>query len=111
MPVEGWRVRVQDILGALERTSRYIHSMDLQSFATSQMVMDAVVYNFVVIGESTRHIPGDIQAQHPEIPWAEMRGMRNFVVHEYFSVSPRVLWETATHDLPPLAPALRALLE
>ena len=55
-------------------------------------------------------MPDDIVAAHPELPWAEMRAMRNVVVHEYFGVTLETLWKTASEDLPGLATPLRRLL-
>lgn len=67
-------------------------------------------FNFIVIGEAARHIPDDITAQHPEIPWREMRGLRNVVAHAYFTVSPAILWRTITDDLPPLSAPIQAIV-
>jgi len=63
-----------------------------------------------VIGEAAAHLPSDLTDVHPEIPWAEMRGLRNIVAHTYFAVSASVLWETARSDLPPLVGPLRSLM-
>ncbi|MEZ4272984.1 MAG: HepT-like ribonuclease domain-containing protein [Myxococcota bacterium] len=56
-----------------------------------------------MIGEAASHIPENFQDDHPHWPWFEMRGMRNLMVHEYFSVSPEIMWETIQNDLPELA--------
>jgi uncharacterized protein with HEPN domain len=70
-----------------------------------------VVRNLIVIGEAARHVPDEVVAANPQIPWARMRGMRNLVVHEYFGVDVDVLWDTVTGNLPALLPLLRDLLD
>ncbi len=72
---------------------------------------DAVIRNITVIGEAARSVPREIADAHPEIPWKVMRGIRNVVVHVYFGIDVRVLWDTSQDDLPPLVEPLRNLLE
>ena len=84
--------------------------MAFGEFAADRKTIDAVIKNFIVIGEAACHIPEDICQANPEIPWSDMRSMRNFVVHEYFSVNDKILWDTIQVDLPPVVPLLTALL-
>jgi uncharacterized protein with HEPN domain len=73
--------------------------------------VDAVQRNFTVIGEAVRQIPPAIQGKHPEIPWAQMQGMRNILVHEYDAVKLDVIWRTIQNNLPPLVKPLRKLVQ
>ena len=66
--------------------------------------------NITVIGEAAAHVPQVVIDRHPEVPWADMRGMRNVVVHEYFAVSHAALWGTISDDLPGLVPLLERVL-
>ena len=61
--------------------------MDLHSFAEDRKTVDAVVRNFTIIGEATKHIPEQVINENPQIAWREMGDMRNIVVHEYFGVA------------------------
>lgn len=72
--------------------------------------MDAVSYAIVVIGEAAKAVPERVTSATPEIPWADIRGMRNRVEHEYFGIDVSVLWQTAREDLPSLLESMRALL-
>ncbi|MGY2709359.1 HepT-like ribonuclease domain-containing protein [Thermostichus sp. MS-CIW-28] len=63
-----------------------------------------------LIGEAVRGIPPEVEASHPEIPWDEMRGMRNIVIHEYFQVSLSIIWQTIQEDLILLETSLRQLI-
>lgn len=85
--------------------------MSPEEFRADDKTVDAVVRNFGIIGEAARHIPADLRNRHPRVPWDEMRGMRNVVIHEYSVVSPAVIWQTVETDLPPLKPMLQEILE
>lgn len=62
-----------------------------------------------VIGEAARHIPSHLQERYPQVPWAEMRAMRNVLSHEYVGISLPILWQTITGDLPALEKTLREI--
>jgi uncharacterized protein with HEPN domain len=110
VPPREWRLRIEDILDAATRIGRYIEGKDLAAFVADALTLDAVSRCFGIIGEAATHVPSDITAAHPEIPWAEMRGLRNIVVHEYFGVTNETLWKTAREDLPTIIEPLRVLL-
>ncbi len=104
-----WQIRIHDILEALEAIGRYIGDMRFEDFIADRKTVDAVIRNLIIIGEASARVPDEICQKHPGIPWYEMRGMRNFVVHEYFGVSDKVLWDTIRIDLPPLVEKLRKI--
>jgi uncharacterized protein with HEPN domain len=106
-----WRLRIKDILLALERITQYTEGMTWETFRADAKTVDAVIRNIELIGEATRHVPEDIVARYPQIPWTEMRGMRNVLIHEYFLVSVPILWQTLTENLPPLVPQLQRILD
>jgi uncharacterized protein with HEPN domain len=68
------------------------------------------LYNLAIIGEVVRGIPSEVEALHPEIPWDDVRGMRNIVIHEYFQVNLSIIWQTIQEDLVSLEFALRQLI-
>lgn len=111
MPPRDWTLRVEDLLTAIRRIGDYTRGMDYKSFCADQKTIDAVIRNFSVIGEAARHIPPEIQDAHAEIPWREMRDMRNIVVHGYFQVDLSILWQTIRDDLDPLVVPLSNLLK
>ena len=110
MPLREWRLRIEDILEAAARVQRYVAGKDLATFVSDDLTLDAVSRCFGIIGEAVTHVPEEVIVAHPEIPWAEMRGLRNVVVHEYFGVTNETLWKTAQEDLPAILEALRRLL-
>ena len=111
MPHRDWKFRIQDILDAVTAIEKYTQGMEFNTFIEDRRTVDAVVRNLMTIGEAAVHVPEDICLRHPEVPWYEMRGMRNFVVHEYFRASDSVIWDTIQMDLPPLLNLLNKILE
>ena len=103
-------MRVGDILDAVEAALNYVKGMDFETFRRDRRTVDAVIKNFVVIGEAVGDVPDEIISAHVEIPWRIMRRMRNVMVHRYFGIDETVLWETIRDDLPPLVPLLRKVL-
>jgi len=78
--------RIKDILGAIENIEKYIAKMTFAQFKKNQLVIDAVIRNFEIIGEASNHVPKSIQSAHPIIPWRQMIALRNFLIHEYFGI-------------------------
>ncbi len=105
-----WRVRVQDILDSIAAIQTYTIGMDYSTFIQDRRTIDAVLRNITVIGEAASQVPESVQTASPEVPWREMRDMRNVVVHEYFGINRQILWDTIQTNLPPLIPQLQALL-
>lgn len=92
MPHRSWELRIVDIVDAIEIVLDYTAGMTLERFVSDRKTIDAVVRNFIIIGESASHLPEDFIEMHPTLPWREMRDMRNIAVHEYFGVDNVVVW-------------------
>jgi uncharacterized protein with HEPN domain len=99
-----WKYRITDILGSIKKIQNYVHQREFDDFEKDEKTIDAVIRNFIVIGEAARHVPDDIYAKYPNIPWRVMGDLRNFAVHEYWSVELSTIWKTIQDDLPPLVP-------
>lgn len=94
------RLYVEDIQTAIQRIEEYTAHTTFQEFVEDIKTVDAVVRNFSVIGEAVKNIPEEIKSQHQNIPWEEIIGMRNKIIHEYFGVDEEILWKTIKNDLP-----------
>ena len=101
--------RATDMLEAIATIEAAIRGHDAATFPTDRKARDAVLWNLTVLGEAVRGIPNEVQAAHPEIPWAKMRAMRNLLVRQYFGSDDQIVWATATLNVLPLAAALRRL--
>ena len=110
MSPRDWQERIQDILEAIAEIQAFTRGMDFDVFRTDAKTLRAVELDFSVIGEAANQIPDEVEQVHTQVPWTLMRAMRNRLVHAYFSVDERLLWETIQNDLPVLVPALQSLL-
>jgi uncharacterized protein with HEPN domain len=110
MSPRDWRNRVQDILDAISEIQRFTRRMDYETFKEDDKSIRAVEMNFIIIGEAANQIPEDVEERYPKVPWSLMRAMRNRIVHVYFNVDERLMWDTIQNDLPPLIPELQKLL-
>jgi uncharacterized protein with HEPN domain len=106
----GWQDRIRDILGAIAEIQKFTHGMDFETFIDDDKSIRAVEMNFIIIGEAAGQIPEDVEEKYPTIPWHLMRAMRNRIVHAYFEVDEKLMWDTIQTDLPPLIPELENLL-
>lgn len=105
-----WSFRVKDILHAIEKIELYTQNMTVSEFRKNQLVIDAVIRNFEIIGEASNQVPQAIQHAHQQIPWRQMIALRNFLIHEYFGVDLNTVWETARVHLPRLKLLLLSLI-
>ena len=83
--------------------------MDLSTFLIDHKTQDAVVRQFEIIGEATKRISEDYRDKHSEIPWADMAGMRDVLIHDYIDVNLEIVWKTATEDIPEIKEAISKL--
>ncbi len=111
MPHRDWKFRIEDILDAVCAIQQYTQGMEFKTFTEDRKTVDAVVRNLIIIGEAAVHVPEDICLKYSETPWHDMRGMRNFVVHEYFRAGDAVIWDTVQVDLSPLPALLKQILK
>ncbi len=110
MSPRNWKDRVRDILDAIAEIQKFTHGMDYEDFHEDDKAVRAVEMNFIIIGEAANQIPEEIEEQYAAIPWNLMRAMRNRIVHVYFRIDEKLMWDTIQNDLPPLVPELKKLL-
>jgi uncharacterized protein with HEPN domain len=111
MPDRDRRFRLDDMLVAIERIESYVAGLDNAAFFADQKTIDAAVRNFEIIGEAANQLSDDFRLSHPDVPWSQVRGMRNRLIHDYAMVDVEILWQTIQHDLPSLKAALQRILE
>lgn len=109
--IRDYRLYLDDILEAIGKIEKYTEGLNYEQFRQDDKTIDAVVMNFTIIGEAAKQIPEKIRKHYPEIPWKEMAGMRDKLVHGYFGIKYDMLWETVTERLPQLKPLIKKLLE
>lgn len=99
------------MLESAERVTSFTAGIDFEAFTANRMAISADLYEIQTIGEAARHIPDGIQARYSDVEWAQIRGMRNIVVHAYDVVCLDVVWGVVEHRIPSLMPRLREILE
>ncbi|WP_319201671.1 DUF86 domain-containing protein [uncultured Ilyobacter sp.] len=94
-----WKLRVEDALQSIYYIQEDTKNMTYEDFEDNRLVRQAVERNLEIIGEALNRIPDDIQNKYPKIPWREIIGVRNFVIHQYFQVPQDIEWDIITNDL------------
>ena len=102
-----WIPYIRDMLKAAETVREYVGSLTLDELRADRMRFDAAVRQISIIGEAANRIPTAVRDELATIPWDEIRGMRNRLVHNYEDVIANVVWTTATESVPTLIPALQ----
>lgn len=104
-----WLFRIHDMLKSITQIEQVVAQTDFDGFQNNFIFSNSVIRDLEIIGEAARHIPQDILFLYPQIPWLDIRDMRNVLIHEYFGVNLRVVWDTVNYDLPMLKIALTDL--
>lgn len=100
---------LNDILDAAEKIERFTEGMTRDEFHDDAKTADAVLRNFEVIGEATKNVPEAVRQDYHDIPWEEMAGMRDKLIHGYTTVDLDIVWTTVEDDLPRLLPKLKSV--
>jgi len=101
---------IGDVLDAIKRIEGYLRGVDKDAFEENRMMQDAVMHQIEIIGEASNRISDEFQDKYPELPWMQMRAIRNKIVHDYREVNLSVIWDTAKNDLPSLKKQIKKLL-
>lgn len=101
---------LEDILKAINAVEDFISGLDYNRFATDKKTIFAVSRAIEIIGEASKQIPSQIKEQYPHIPWQEIARMRDKMIHHYFGINLKILWNTASKDLPALKPIIQEII-
>jgi uncharacterized protein with HEPN domain len=107
----GDKVRLQHVLDAILEVEGYLHNTDFSSFMENSMMRFACIKQMEIIGEASNHVSDDTKAKFSTIEWAQIVGMRNVFVHEYFGVDSSLVWEIIKNDLPELKEKVIQILD
>ena len=104
------RLYLGHILEAVERILAY-GEHGPEAFRSDLMIQDAIIRNLQVMGEAVKKVSVETRTAHPEIPWRDIAGMRDRVVHDYFGVSLEIVWDVVANHVPPLRGKLKSTLD
>ncbi len=106
-----YKLYLKDIVEAMEAIENFVEGIELDEFKQDDKTSSAVIRKFEVIGEATKRIPEDIRHKYSQIPWKEMAGMRDKLIHFYFGVDYKLVWKTIKHRIPQIKPVIRQIME
>lgn len=105
------KLYLQDIWESILAIEEYVHVLTEEEFYRNRQVQDAVVRRLEIIGEAVKNIDDDFRNKYQDIPWKKIAGMRDVVIHEYFGVKLKRVWDVVKKDLPDLKQKILLIME
>jgi uncharacterized protein with HEPN domain len=106
----GDKGRVEHMLKAIKLIEDYTFEVTFDQFHSESMRLDACIRQLGIIGEAANRISETLKSSNTEVPWRKIIGLRNIIIHEYFGVDEKSIWDIITIDLPELRPKLQLIL-
>ena len=97
---------LQDIVHYAAKAEQFVAGLEFEQFAADEEKGLAVLHALQIIGEAASHLPDSVKQRYPQVPWADVVGMRNLIVHGYYVMDLEIVWKTVHQDLPPLRRAI-----
>lgn len=98
---------IQDIKESINRILSYTSNMDYDDFLQDHKTQDAVIRNIEILGEATKLLTDETKKNYPDIPWKDIAGTRDKLIHDYFGVNIDIVWDIAQNEMPILSSQLR----
>jgi len=108
---EKFLIYLKDIDKAIDSITNFIKGMDFEQFKSDDKTSSAVIRKFEIIGEATKNLPNNIKDKYPQIPWKDIAGMRDKLIHAYYEVDLNLVWITIQKRLPELQAFLDDVLK
>lgn len=102
-------VYLQHMLDAIDRIEQYTDGLSKADFQRDELVQDGVIRQIEILGEAAKQVSEETQQRYEEIPWTDIVGMRDRLIHGYFNVDLDLVWETVQRDIPQLKAQLTAI--
>ncbi len=99
-----------DLLDSIKKIEQFIQGLDFSTFKNDDKTLYAVIRAIEILGEATKNIPSHIKNDYTNVPWREMAGMRDKLIHEYFGVNKEIVWKTARQEVPALKPLIEQIM-
>ncbi len=102
---------LKDILQNMREAEEFIRDMDYQQFVADKKTLNAVLRSIEVIGEAAKHVPEELRAKYQAVPWKEMAGMRDKLIHDYLGVDEETVWLVIKDRIPSIRPTIEQALQ
>jgi len=102
--------RLQHVIECIHKIEKIIEDLSYGAYLEDWIKQDAIFRNLEIIGEAIAHIDDELKVNYPEVAWFEAKGMRNFLIHQYFKVDHDAVWNTFQEDLPKLKHQILAII-
>ncbi len=103
-------IYIRDILENMELAEDFVKGMTYEEFVSDTKTNHAVIRCIEIMGEAAKHVPEDVRQKYPEIPWKDIAGMRDKIIHLYFKVSLEKVWLVLKEDIPKLKPLIKKVI-
>ncbi|MGA1134377.1 MAG: DUF86 domain-containing protein [Prochlorotrichaceae cyanobacterium] len=100
-----------DISTAIQKILRYAQGVERYQFQEEDEKQAAILYQLIIIGEATKRLSNEFREQYPTIPWKQMAGLRDVVIHDYDELDLDILWNVISINLPDILPEIQVILE
>ncbi|MBE9193894.1 DUF86 domain-containing protein [Synechocystis sp. LEGE 06083] len=108
-PNREWHFYIDDMICFARKVLAYTTGIDQETFIASEMNYDATLRNLELIGEAATHIPNEIRATHPEVPWRQIIATRNRLIHGYLGIDNDTVWSIIRDNIPKLLSQLETI--
>ena len=85
---------IEHLLDSINKIEKYVQKITVHEFIDNELIQDAVIPNFEIIGEATKHLSESFRKKHSEVPWKKIAGMRDILIHDYLGIDIYSVWET-----------------
>ena len=102
---------LEDIIEAMDDAVKFTKNMGYEEFVKDKKSAYAATRTLEIIGEAVKNLPPEVRENYPQVPWKEMAGMRDKLIHEYFGVDLKRVWNTIKKDIPTLKPLFEKILK
>ena len=102
---------LSDLIEAIDKIEQFIDLMTFEKFEKDEKTIFAVIRALEIMGEAAKKIPHGIRAKYKHIPWKQIAGMRDKLIHEYFGVNTKVIWKTVKEDIPMVKPLIKQMFK
>ena len=105
------KIFLKHILESIAEIEKNTENISKNKFLKTIQIQDAIIRRLEIIGEATRHLPASLKTKNPDIPWKKIAGIRDILIHGYFTIDLDLVWQTTKKDLPLLKKQILELLE